>query len=72
MKYKRLILDFNWYYYREWETDTLNGYKKNNVNYGLGQFDIYVDADKVEYGKKKLLKAAADRYNETIKQINDE
>lgn len=72
MKYKRLILDFNYHYYREFDTDSLNSFKKNSVNYCLGKFDIYVDADKVEYGKNKLLKAAAARYIETIKQITNE
>jgi hypothetical protein len=71
MKYKKLRLDFNYTCYSEWDTDIINGYKKNYINYSLGQFFIYVDADNVEYGKKKLLKAAADRYKKTISQIGN-
>ena len=72
MKYKILYLDFNHSKYKERNTDTLNPYKKNKVNYALGEFSIYVDADKVEYGKNKLLRAAADRYYKTIKEIDND
>ena len=56
MKYKQLTLNLNYETYEEYGTNSLNGYRKNQVNYTLGELMIFVDKDDVEKGKKKLLK----------------
>lgn len=69
MKYKKITLSFNYSTYRIYDTDSMNGYKKDYVNYSLGDFMIYVDFDNVDFAKEKLLKSANDRYQSMIKSI---
>lgn len=69
MKYKRLTLSFTYEKYSEHETDGLNGYTKNKVYYSTGDFHIYVDSDKVKYGKEKLLKSADKKYVNMISKL---
>ena len=71
MKYKRLTLSFTYEKYSEHETDSLNSYTKNKVYYSSGEFYIYIDADKVEYGKQKLLKSLGEKYKTILDEINN-
>ena len=71
MKYKKLTLSFTYEKYSEHETDALNTYTKNKVYYSSGEFHIYVDADKVEYGRQKLLKALGEKYKTVLDEINN-
>ena len=71
MKYKRLTLSFTYEKYSEHETDSLNSYTKNKVYYSSGEFIIYVDADKAEHGKQKLLKELGDKYKTILDEINN-
>ena len=71
MKYKRLTLSFTYEKYSEHETDSLNSYTKNKVYYSSGEFHIYIDADKVEYGKQKLLKSLGEKYKTILDEINN-
>ena len=71
MKYKRLTLSFTYEKYSEHETDSLNSYTKNKVYYSTGDFHIYVDLDKVEYGKQKLLKELGNKYKIVLDEINN-
>ena len=69
MKYTKIILNFNHGGYRLWGTDKLNGYTKNEVTYSLGEFQIYVDSDKIEIGKAKILKFAESKYQKMINLV---
>ena len=71
MKYKKLTLSFTYEKYSEYETNSLNSYTKNKVYYSSGEFSIYVDADKVEYGRQKLLKALGKKYKMVLDEINN-
>ena len=71
MKYKRLKLSFTYEKHSEHETNSLNSYTKNKVYYSTGEFHIYVDADKVEYGRQKLLKALGEKYKTVLDEINN-
>ena len=69
MKYKKLTLSFIYEKYNEWETNHMNGYLKNKVYYSLGEFHIFVDIDKVEDGRNKLIKSANKKLENTLKSI---
>ena len=71
MKYKKLTLSFTYEKYSEYETNSLNSYTKNKVYYSSGEFHIYVDADKVEYGRQKLLKELGKKYKMVLDEINN-
>lgn len=71
MKYKKLTLSFAYEKYSEHETNSLNSCTKNKVYYSSGEFHIYVDADKVEYGRQKLLKVLGEKYKTVLYEINN-
>ncbi len=69
MKYKKLTLSLNYEKYSEESKDTLNSYIKNRVYYSMGEFHIYVDNGKEEYGRNKIVKEMGKKITETLKQI---
>ena len=71
MKYKKLTLSFTYEKYSEHETNNLSSYTKNKVYYSSGEFHIYVDVDKAEHGKQKLLKELGDKYKIVLDEINN-
>ena len=44
---------------------------KNKVYYSSGEFHIYVDVDKAEHGKQKLLKELGEKYKILLDEINN-
>ena len=71
MKYKKLTLSFTYEKYSEHETNNLSSYTKNKVYYSSGEFIIYVDVDKAEHGKQKLLKELGEKYKILLDEINN-
>ena len=71
MKYKKLTLSFTYEKYSKHETNNLSSYFKNKVYHSSGEFHIYVDVDKAEHGKQKLLKELGEKYKILLDEINN-